>query len=124
MTKDQDLQAIRKTTDSQKQLGYAKRASVADAVSGKIPSADPHHGAISAPVKQAGAQEKVVRETFSMPRADEALIEDLRARAARKGRIASRSEIVRGALRWLAAASPQQLAKALDQVERVKPGRK
>ena len=111
-----DLQAIRKTTDAQKQRGYAARLSMADAVSGRIP--DPEM-----PAKASGT-EKVVRETFSMPRSDESLIEQLRSRAAREGRLPSRSEVVRGALRWLAAADPDDLVKVLDHVERVKPGRK
>lgn len=66
----------------------------------------------------------VVRETFSMPPRDSELIDELRARAGRHGRLCFRSEIVRAALRSLAALDEVHMIAAVDAVERVEPGRK
>lgn len=66
----------------------------------------------------------VVRDTFSMPGAEHAAIEELRMAAAKQGRIATKSEIVRAGLRALAAMTPAELLEQLNGVEKVKPGRK
>lgn len=71
--------------------------------------------------ERAGA---VVRDTFSMPPSDSELIDELRSRAARHGRICFRSEIVRAALRSLAALNEVQMIAAVDAVERVEPGKR
>lgn len=64
----------------------------------------------------------IVRDTFSMPPADNDLIDTLRARAARHGRIRYRSEIVRAALRSFAALDEVNMIAAVDAVERVEQG--
>lgn len=59
-------------------------------------------------------KEKVVRDSFSLPRSEHAAIKQMRTEIARAGRIASKSEILRAALKALADQGP---AKALDLIE-------
>ncbi|MFZ4479705.1 MAG: hypothetical protein ACOYNZ_07410 [Rhodoferax sp.] len=66
----------------------------------------------------------VTRDTFSMPSSDYALIEQLRVRAARESRNTNKSEVVRAGLRSLLALEPADLVTILNQLEKVKPGRK
>lgn len=73
---------------------------------------------------EGGTQDFVVRDTFSMPHQDHAVIETLRNRAAREGRISNKSEVVRAALRLLETLPAAGLVAHLGSLERVKPGRK
>lgn len=66
----------------------------------------------------------VVRDTFSMPPDEHLYIEMLRVRAAREGRIISKSEVVRAGLVALAGLKPVQLVALFDGLEKVKPGRR
>lgn len=76
----------------------------------------------SAPAPQ---KSSVVRDTFSMPPDDYALIEALRTTAALEGRIStSKSEIVRAGLRALHRLDGMELTKVLGQLTKVPPGRK
>lgn len=75
----------------------------------------------TSPAESTGA---VVRDTFSMPRTDHGLIEELRVRAARQGRNTNKSEVVRAGLKWLSTLQPDQLVAILDGLDRVKPGRR
>jgi hypothetical protein len=65
----------------------------------------------------------LVRDSFTMPQADFALIAELKARAATSGRPAKKSELLRAGLRLLAAQSPKALAAVLARLEPVKLGR-
>ena len=85
---------------------------------------DAELGKVAAKVHPPCANGTVVRDTFSMPPCDSDLIDNLRARAARHGRICFRSEIVRAALRSLAALDEVNMIAAVDAVERVEPGKK
>jgi len=73
---------------------------------------------------EAGASEFVIRDTFSMPQPDHAVIDTLRTRAAREGRITNKSEVVRAALRLMETLPAAELVAHLDTLQRVKPGRK
>lgn len=67
----------------------------------------------------------VVRDTFSMPLDDYALIEHLRIIANKEGRSStSKSEVVRAGLQALGALSGPQLVQALGKLEKLAPGRK
>lgn len=66
----------------------------------------------------------VIRDTFSLPHDDYALIDELRQAAARQGIIATKSEMVRAGLRILRSMSAEEVGKAVLQLERLKPGRK
>lgn len=67
----------------------------------------------------------VVRDTFSMPPDDYALIESLRASATQKtGQNTTKNEVIRAGLRVLSAMSSSELVDTLSRLQKVKPGRK
>lgn len=66
---------------------------------------------------------RMVRDSFTMPEADFALIAQLKAAAVAMGRPAKKSELLRAGLRLLAAQPPKVLLGALDGLEPVKLGR-
>ena len=81
-----------------------------------------------APVKaEAKPPEKakpvLIRDGFTMPEADFALIAALKKRAATSGRESKKSELLRAGLRALAALDAKALVAALGALEPVKIGR-
>ena len=68
-------------------------------------------------------REKVVRDGFSMPAGDHALIETIQRTAMQAGFHMSKSEIFRAALRVLSTLSAEELQQVYSSLERVKPGR-
>lgn len=67
----------------------------------------------------------VVRDTFSLPPSDYALIDAVRRTAAKEGRIStSKSEVIRAGLQALHLLEGQDLIQALNQLEKILPGRK
>jgi hypothetical protein len=73
--------------------------------------------------KPAKAGPRLVRDGFTMPEADFALIALLKARALGAQRVAKKSELLRAGLRALAAHDVQALVAGLDALEAVKIGR-
>lgn len=72
-----------------------------------------------------GTRKKVIRDNFSMPEEDYALIEEIRQRLIREHAVArNKSEILRAGLLALAGMSSSELASAVDRVTALKPGRK
>lgn len=86
--------------------------------------AKPKAGKEKVPAAAKKEPDLVIRDTFSMPPDDYAVIERLRSKAAMTGRIFTKSEIVRAGLLTLAALPENKLIEHLDVVERIKPGRK
>lgn len=76
-----------------------------------------------AAVASVGKPAKLVRDSFTMPADDFALVDVMKARALQAQRPAKKSELLRAGLHALAALSPQALAKALDALAPVKAGR-
>lgn len=72
---------------------------------------------------KAGKPEKPVRDSFTMPAADFALVAVLKGRALEAKRPAKKSELLRAGLHALHGLSPAALAKALDALAPVKAGR-
>lgn len=66
---------------------------------------------------------KLVRDGFTMPEPDFALIGELKARAMALGRETKKSELLRAGLHALARLQPAALARALSQLEPVPQGR-
>ncbi|POP51540.1 hypothetical protein [Zhongshania marina] len=110
----------------------AKRAGLSlrgQGINNKQEEASPK--AEKAPAKQANPQrqitlpsnEKVIKDTFSFPSGDYALIQELREACAKTGVIANKSEVVRAGLLALASMSDADLSKALRRIEKVKVGR-
>ncbi|MBA4342897.1 MAG: hypothetical protein C0423_12190 [Methylibium sp.] len=66
---------------------------------------------------------KLVRDSFTMPEMDFALLDQLKARALELKRQAKKSELLRAGLQALAALAPTQLLQALERLAPVKTGR-
>ncbi|MDE2369212.1 MAG: hypothetical protein KGN16_09580 [Burkholderiales bacterium] len=66
---------------------------------------------------------RLVRDGFTMPEADFALIAQLKARALEARRAAKKSELLRAGLHALAALDAGALATALDRLDPVRIGR-
>jgi hypothetical protein len=65
----------------------------------------------------------LVRDSFTMPEADFALIDALKAKALGGRRAAKKSELLRAGLQLLAGLDAKSLVAALDRLETVKTGR-
>jgi len=100
-------------------------------VAGEAPPAAGQRGrrAASAPsdrkdeAPSAKARVKRVRDSFTMPEADFALIAKLKRTAIDAKREAKKNEFLRAGLRALLALDAKALVAALDGLEQVKPGR-
>lgn len=66
---------------------------------------------------------KLVRDGFTMPEADYALLKALKHRLHGQQREAKKSELLRAGLQVLAALDDRELAAALDRLAPVKTGR-
>ncbi len=79
---------------------------------------------VPVPDKKAPEQApRLVRDSFTMPANDFALIAELKARALAGRRAAKKSELLRAGLRALRALAPKALVQALNGLEPVKVGR-
>jgi len=67
--------------------------------------------------------ERVVRDTFTMPRSDQDRLQALRERCLQGGVAVSRSELVRAGLRLLHSLDDGELLAAVRAVEKVRTGR-
>lgn len=77
-----------------------------------------------AEVKKPVGESAVIKETFSLPPDESALIDRVRMRAAALGMMLNRSEVVRlGVLAALKYLDDGQLAEAADAIPRIKTGR-
>lgn len=68
-------------------------------------------------------KEKVVRDTFTMPRSDYEKIATLTQRCLNAGVLVNKSELLRAGLILLEAASDEHLRAAASAVEKIKTGR-
>jgi len=66
---------------------------------------------------------KLIRDSFTFPESDYALIAQLKMRAMAAGRDTKKSEVVRAALATLASLPAIGLLQALDGLEKLTPGR-
>jgi len=95
------------------------RSAGADAV-GAEGEAGKHGDSTSA---KARPRDKVIRDSFSMPRSDYALIAALKARSLALGASVKKSELLRAGLRELDSLGDEQLSKRIGAVESIKRGR-
>jgi hypothetical protein len=91
-----------------------KRSAVAQAA----PAADPEVKKAKAPKK-----EKVVRDSFTMPKSDYDKIASLKQKCLDAGVPVKKSELLRAGLMMLESAAPQRLLAAVSSLETVKTGR-
>ena len=118
MTKKMFDEVKLRSTVAQQDAALVNRFDKADSVLLKAPESTTE----LRPVTQ---KSSVIRDTFSMPLDDYALIEHLRIIANKEGRSStSKSEVVRAGLQALGALSGQQLVQALGRLEKLAPGRK
>lgn len=76
------------------------------------------------PVKLAPAKKvKLVRDSFSFPEHEHALLADMKKRALKLGKDFKKSEILRAGISHLAGLADSALLTLLSKVERVKTGR-
>lgn len=68
-------------------------------------------------------REKVVRDSFSMPKSEHAQIKFLRTVLAKSGRLATKSEVLRAALQLLAARSERELLALVEALPAVPKGK-
>lgn len=73
--------------------------------------------------KERVKKEKVVRDTFTMPRSDYEKIAMLKQRCLDEGVLVNKSELLRAGLLLLETASQEHLRAAVSAVEKVKTGR-
>jgi hypothetical protein len=92
------------------------------ALAKEVPAAPPAPMA-SVPAAPKRKKPKLVRDGFTMPEADYALLGALKKRALRAGHEVKKSELLRAGLRALAAMPDAAYIGALEGVERIKPGR-
>lgn len=112
-----DSNTLRSTVAHQDQA-LEDRFAKADSILLKTSTAAPEP--VPAPQKSL-----VVRDTFSLPPSDYALIDAVRRTAAKEGRIStSKSEVIRAGLQVLHLLEGQALILALDRLEKILPGRK
>ena len=66
---------------------------------------------------------RLVRDSFTMPETDFALVAVLKARALGQGRAAKKSELLRAGLQLLSQQDPSMLLAALERLSPIKTGR-
>ena len=66
---------------------------------------------------------KLVRDSFTIPKAEYLVLDDLKQRAAKLTRPAKKSELLRAGIKALAALSDAAFLTALEQVPAIKTGR-
>ena len=73
---------------------------------------------------KAGARKRVIRDNFSMPEEDYAIIEEIRQRLIREHSIVkNKSEVLRAGLKLLQKLDSETLLEAAEDVKSLKPGR-
>lgn len=82
----------------------------------------PEKGRVPVP-KKVPSRPKIVRDTFTIPEGDYALIAKVKKDCMKAGVEANKSEIVRAGLKLLAGMNQTELKDALGAVERLMPGR-
>ncbi len=119
----------KKTVGAEKAVGAKKAAGAKKATPKKIVTAKTSEvvkAPAAAPVEEKprrAKKEKVVRDSFTMPRSEYARIAELKQRCLDAGVHVKKSELLRAGLLLLAAASAKRLAEAVSAVEAVKTGR-
>lgn len=73
--------------------------------------------------KKTDSKVKVVRDSFTMPQADYALIAGIKQKALQDGLHLKKSELLRAGLHALAKLNAAQLKHAVESLEKIKTGR-
>lgn len=113
-----------KTTPKAAPRPAAKKTTPAPAkpVAVKVPAPAPAPKA-AAPAKPPKIKAKLVRDSFTMPKTEYAVIDDLKTRAAKLAMPVKKSELLRAGIKALAAMNDAAFAAALGNVPTIKTGR-
>ncbi|HYF17467.1 MAG TPA: hypothetical protein VEA40_06330 [Ramlibacter sp.] len=88
------------------------------------PAAAPAVTAVAKPAKADKPKKpKLVRDSFTIPKTEYAVLEALKARAAKGGAPAKKSEVLRAGIKALAALGDAAFLKAMGAVPAIKTGR-
>ena len=87
------------------------------------PAAVPKQAAPSPVKAEKPKKPKLVRDSFTIPKLEYAVLDELKLRAAKSGKPAKKSEVLRAGIKALAAMSDAAFAAALSAVPLVKTGR-
>jgi outer membrane biosynthesis protein TonB len=102
----------------------AKASKPAKSAPAPAPTATaPKAPALSDAAKSAKARNKLVRDSFTMPQVDFALIDALKQRALNFRHSAKKGELLRAGLQVLATLPDAELKSALERITSLKPGR-
>jgi len=104
----------------------AKKAAAAKSARGRAqaaPAAGAEVARKAGPVKSSKPKAKLVRDSFTMPQADFALVAALKDRALDFKRPTKKSELLRAGLQALAKLDDKALRAALDALTPLTPGR-
>ncbi len=105
-----------------KKVGAAKPAAKPAAVVA-VKAATPAKTVAAKPAVPARPKLKMVRDSFTMPKAEYAAIDTLKQRAAQLARPAKKSELLRAGIKALSGLSDKALLAALQAVPTIKTGR-
>ena len=98
-------------------------AQTAKAAAAKAPASTAAPASASSEKPAKPVKQRLVRDSFTMPEADFALVAVLKARALGLGRAAKKSELLRAGLQLLNQQEPKVLLAALDRLQPIKTGR-
>jgi hypothetical protein len=101
----------------------ASRAAAKKAPAQPAAKAVPAAPEAKAPKVEKPRKPKLVRDSFTIPKAEYAVLEQLKQRAARSGRPAKKSEVLRAGIKVLAVMGDVAFAAALAAVPTLKTGR-
>ena len=87
------------------------------------PAPVPVPAAVAAPKTDRPRKPKLVRDSFTIPKIEFAVLQDLKQRAGKTGSGAKKSEILRAGIKALAAMNDAAFAAALGAVPPIKTGR-
>lgn len=116
--------APRKTAKPAAPVKAAVKAAAAKAPARKTPAAKTPRPAPAAPAAEAKPPKiKLVRDSFTIPKPEYAVLDELKQRAAKLAQPAKKSELLRAGVKALAAMSNDDFLAALKAVPAIKTGR-
>ena len=104
----------------------ASKAPVRKASAKKLPAKAPQakKAAVAKPEKiEKPKKAKLVRDSFTIPKTEYVVLDELKQRAAKLTRPAKKSELLRAGIKLLASLSDAAFLTALEQVPAIKTGR-
>ena len=112
MAKKDTASKLMRSLEAEKQT-FRKRLGSADSVPGKAKDGVP----------PGNSDEKVIRDTFSMPGAEYDVIAKVKDRCLEKKVVVNKSQVVRAGLALLEAVSDRELLDVISRLTKVKAGR-